>query len=282
MRIAVTGASGLLGQDIVDCFAIKHEVFPLRGRKTLDVSDISSVINYFRGKGFDLTIHTAGWRDLDDCEANIEKTLMINCLGTRNVVYAARMLDCPLVFISSDAVYDGEKKEPYTEFDETKPLNAYGYSKVQAEKIIKELYDRYFIIRAPILFGSKGSRERNLIYNIWDKIKQGEDVPATIDQYCSPTYTVDMAEALLRIVETDYYGTYLLSNEGMASRYELFRKIAELKGLDTNHIIPISSKGKTAKRARNTVFNCTILKRTFGMEFDHWEHALERCISNMH
>jgi len=281
MKVIVTGASGLLGQEIVDVFQEYHNVIPLKGRSSIDVTNTKEIVTFISNKNPDLIIHSAGWRDLDECEKNREKTLMINTFGTKNIVHAAREVNCPLVYISSDAVYDGAKKEPNTVFDKTNPLNVYGYSKLKAEEIIISLYNKYFILRVPILFGSKGWKDRNIIYDIWKKIKEGKKVFATTNQICSPTYTEDVARALLKIVETKFYGIYNFSNEGIASRYDLFKKIAELKGLSTDSIIPIKSTEKYAKRAENNTSNCIIFKNTFDYEIDDWQNALKRCISKM-
>lgn len=281
MKVIVTGASGLLGQEIVDVFQEYHNVIPLKGRSSIDVTKTKEIVTFISNKNPDLIIHSAGWRNLDECEKNREKTLMINTFGTKNIVHAAREVNSPLVYISSDAVFDGAKKEPYTVFDKTNPLNIYGYSKLKAEEIIISLYNKYFILRVPILFGSKGWKDRNIIYDTWKKIKEGKKVFATTNQICSPTYTEDVARALIKMVETKFYGIYHFSNEGIASRYSLFKKIAELKGFNTDSIMPIKSTEKYAKRAENNTFNCMVFKNTFDYEIDNWQNALKRCISKM-
>lgn len=281
MKVIVTGASGLLGQDIADVFKEKHDVIELKGRKFINITDTKEVVSFIKQQKPDLIIHSAGWRNVDEVEKNKEKALLINTLGTKNIALGAKASNSLMVHIGTDSIFDGKKKEPYTEFDQPCPVNTYGYSKLKAEEMVTSLLDRFFIVRVPLLFGAKGKKEDNLIYSTWEKLKNGEKIYAPTDQVCSPTYTKDIGDVLLNMVQTEYYGTYHLSNEGLGSRYDLIKTIAELKGLDTDNVIACTSDRKFAKRPKNTAFNGIAFRNTFGVVLSDWKNALKRCIETM-
>jgi dTDP-4-dehydrorhamnose reductase len=281
MKVIVSGASGLLGEDIVNVFEEKHEVIPLMGRKSIDITNTRLLVDFIEKEKPDLIIHSAGWRNVDDVEKNKDKAFLINTLGTKNMVLGAKKIGCPIVYISSDSVYNGEKGEPYNEFDFPCPVNTYGYSKLKAEEMVYTLYDKYFIVRVPLLFGAKGHKESNIIISTWEKIKNNEKVYAPTDQLCSPTYTKDIAEVLLEMVKTDFYGLYHLTNEGIASRYDLYKAFAEYKNLETSLVIPSKSDMKYARRPKDVTFKGLAFNNTFGIRLDKWQVALKRCIDNM-
>lgn len=282
MRVVITGASGLLGQEISDVFKKKHEIYNLKGKKDIDIINTKEIAYYIKDKKPDLIIHSAGWRDVDECEKNREKALLINSFGTRNVVNAAKMVKCPFVYISTSSVFEGNRDEPYTEFDETNPVNVYGYSKLKAEEQIVSLYDKYFILRVPILFSLKGMRSQNIIYQIIDSADRCEKTNATTNQITSPTYAGDVAESLIKMVETSYYGIYHMSNEGVASRYELLKEIADIKGLNSDNIIPCTAESiKFARRERYVALNNKVLEKTFDIKLSHWKDALKRCMKEI-
>lgn len=280
MRIMVTGASGLLGEDIADIFSDKHEVLALRGRKQLDVTNAGEVFRLAKDYNPDFIINSAGWRDVDDVEKSKEKALLVNVLGVKNLTLAAAKTDSTIIQISSDSIFSGEKESPYNEFDLPSPVNIYGYSKFMAEEQIKSLANKYFIVRVPLLFGLKGYKESNSIYDIYKKLKNEEDIYSPTDQICSPTYTADVAEVLLEMIETEFYGIYHVTNSGLASRYELTRKVVELMGFDIKKVLPITSDKKYAKRPKNTAFNCLAYNATFKTRLTSWEDALNRCLKN--
>ncbi|MDR1177750.1 MAG: NAD(P)-dependent oxidoreductase [Spirochaetaceae bacterium] len=281
MKALVTGASGLLGWEVADAFeAAGYQTVRLMGRQSIDITNTPEIIGFVEKEKPDVIIHCAGFRDLDEIEKNEAQGFALNAFGTKNMALAASRTGSKLVYISSDAVYDGEKKTGYHEYDFPNPVNVYGKSKHMAEEAIRSLCQKYFIIRPAWLFGLKGHRENNVIFSIIDKINAGEQVLASGNQFCSPSYTLDIAEALVKVASTEYYGTYLVSNRGAASRYEVSRSIAEFLGLDGGKVIEAESgKIRLAKRAANTVFESIAFSRTFGIAMAPWKDALERCIA---
>lgn len=281
MKIIVTGASGLLGEEIADFFSRDNTVIALKGRKEIDITKTREVFALIKKVSPNLIINCAGWRDVDECEKNKEQALLINSFGAKNIALAAKSLDIPMIHISSDSVYDGNTKEPYSEFDTPNPINVYGYSKLKAEETIISILDKHFIVRLPILFGLKGKKESNLIFQVTEKLKRNEKIYAPTDQICSPTYTKDVARALAEMANSEYYGIYNIANEGLGSRYDLMEEIANIKGLNCENIVPCSSEIKFAKRPKFTAFNGISFKNSFEIKLSEWRIALRECMKEI-
>ncbi|MDD2201499.1 MAG: NAD(P)-dependent oxidoreductase [Firmicutes bacterium] len=305
MRAVVTGARGLLGEEVVDWLEGNEgdQVIRLRGRDELDIADTQAVVSFMRRVKPDFIVHCAAERDMDAAECNPRNAYMVNYFGTWNVALAAGLCDSLMVFISSEAVYDGKKDTMYTEDDPKNPLNVYGRSKAMAEEEVKSLLDKYFILRVPILFGGKGRTGDNRILNTVSALRSGECVTAPADQWTSPTYARDVAMAIGRMTRTPDdghgllachgvaprrgaspetgYGVYAVANKGKTSRYEFVCKLAELAGCKRSYVRPGSREGKPARRGRNTALDCACLERTFGLDLRPWEDALSECLKSM-
>ena len=281
MKVLVTGASGLLGEDISDVFTKHHEVIALKGRNSLDIINAKAVVDYIHAQKPDVIIHCAGWRDIDSAEKEQEKALLVNALGTRNIALGAKAAGCRMVHIGTDSIFDGEKGAPYHEFDAPCPVNVYGYSKLKAEEMVVSLLKGYYIVRIPILFGAKGHEENNILYNAWKKIEKGEKLYCSTERICSPTYTKDVAEVLLHMIQTDFYGIYHVANQGAVSKYEFMKTAAEYRGFDSSNVVPCPSDSGYARRPRNTALSCLVYHATFSFAISDWRSALKRCISEM-
>ncbi len=281
MKVIVTGASGLLGADIAAVFAREHEVVALKGRKELDLTDAQAVLAFMQEMKPDLIINCAGFRMVDMAEEQRRMTFAINTFGAKNAALAAARLDIPLIHISSDSVFDGETKVPYHEYDKTNPINTYGQSKLMAESEVRAVHRKHFIIRVPLLFGAKGYQHSNYIYMMMEKLDAGETVSYTTDQMCSPTYCRDVAEELLNMAQTPYYGTYHIANTGIASRYEFYSACALGLGYSVNRLVPILQKDRSAKRAKNTMFDSIAYTNTFHRTLRGWKEALGECLEEI-
>ena len=229
----------------------------------------------------DLIVHTAAIRDIEACEANLASAMAVNASGAQNVALAANMCDCSIVHISTDAVYDGVKTEPYTELDAANPVNVYGRSKLVAEGLVMAAGTRHFILRVPLLFGSRGSRSKNALYKMIMELRSGQAVRASVDQTCNPSYTRDIAQAILRIVGTQHWGLYLLCNDGHATRYEHALMVARLVGAPDSQVVPASMTERPTRRPRNTTMDCSRAHTTFGISIQPWHSALRQCIEEM-
>ena len=288
LKVLVTGTAGMLGQEIESVFKKKNEVIgidlALKGRNSVDITKPEQVINFIKQEMPDLVIHCIGLRDVDECENNRNKALLVNTIGTKNVALATKMIDCPMVHISSDSVFAGdESKAPYTELDRPNPVNFYGYTKWKAEEIVSSLVNKYYIIRVPLLFGNKGNKKENMIHQVCENLQKGEKVYGAADILTKPIWTRDLAEVLLQITQSDYYGIYHIPSNGpLASRYDIMLEIAKIKGLDVTNIVKVKAEDtKIAKRPYCNYFNGIAFKNAFKIKLDDWRNSLKKCINEM-
>ena len=281
LKILVTGAAGLLGEDVVRVLrSLGHEVFEIKDEKDVDLRNSEKTVETILKFRPEVVIHCAGTHDIDGVERNPKSSYDNIVLSTRNVVDACKMLEAILVYPGSDYIFDGNKNEPYVESDTPNPLNIYGKAKLACEKIITGELSKYFIIRLPILFGSGGSKNGNIIHKTYSEIKAGKSIMVSRDQVSSCGYTADVAKAFATILRTDHFGIYHLANQGYCSRYELYKEIARNLSLPVEKIIPCSSDElkRPAKRPRYTVLNTNLFEKTFGIKLRHWKDALAECI----
>jgi dTDP-4-dehydrorhamnose reductase len=271
MRVAITGAAGLFGQGLVAVFSARHEVLALT-RAEADITDSEAVRAALERIQPDLVVHPAGIPDLDLCEVNPAKAFLVNYQGTWNVTEAARRVGAGLVHISTDAVFDGQKRTPYVEADPPAPITIYGQTKLQAEQVVKTL-ERHWIFRVSVLFGPG---KTNFVEKGLRKIAAGEAYKAASDQLGSATHTVDAGRKIMEVVEAGRYGLYHLANQGSCTRFELARTAAELAGLDPTKVIgvPDAQMGRPAPRLKYAVLEMAALRNAGFTLPRPWREAL--------
>lgn len=271
MKVAITGSTGLFGCGLVEVFGKRHEAFPLT-RREADITVAGQVRAAFARIKPDVVVHPAGIPDLDICEADPAKAFLVNFHGTRNVVEAAREIGAGVAYISTDAVFDGKKTEPYTEGDATIPPTVYGRTKLRGEQVVKTLA-AHWIFRVSVLFGPG---KVNFIDRGLRKLAAGESYLVAVDQLGSATYTIDAAAKIMEVVEAHRFGLYHLSNGGACSRYELAVKAAELAGLDPKGIIgkPDAEMGRRTPRLKYAVMAMDALTRAGFSPPRPWQEAL--------
>lgn len=279
MRVLITGTRGLLGLDAVEVFSKKHEVIPL-DYEELDVTDAVATIATIQDAKPDLVLHFAGFRDLDQCESNPDKAYLVNTLGTRNVAVGCQKAGAVMLYSSSGYVYPADKREPYTEFDETGPINVYGKSKLFAERVVESLLNKYFIVRLPMLFGRHGERQRNPVVDILMTVQEKGEITGIVDQIGSMGYTVHIARTMAQLVESELYGVYHMSNEGSCSRYEFVEEVIKQAGLEGVRIRPIASAdlNRPADRGRYCILRNFCLESSLGPSLPSWRAALQECL----
>ena len=192
VKVAVTGATGLLGQAVVETLRAEHQVYPLT-RADADITQFQAVLTLFTKLRPELVIHTAAIRDLDICETDPARAFLVNFHGTRHVVEAARQMGARMAHISTDAVFDGKKTAPYLESDPTNPPTVYGRVKWRAEEWVRTL-PVFWIFRVSILFGPG---KTNLVEDAIRKVASGGEVFAPSDQIANATYTPDAARKMI-------------------------------------------------------------------------------------
>jgi len=229
VRVLLTGANGMLGRDVMARLGARHHVLPYP-REALDVTDPASVRAAFAAARPEAVIHCAAYTDVDGAESAPEEALRVNALGARHVAVAAQEAGAALAYVSTDYVFDGAGPGPYTEFDPTAPLNAYGRSKLAGELEVRAHARRHFIVRSAWLYGAHG---RNFVHTILRLARERDRLEVVDDQVGCPTWTRDLADVLGTLLGGGAYGTYHAASEGSCSWHAFACAVLEARGLTT-------------------------------------------------
>lgn len=278
MKIAITGAMGLFGNGLVRVISKRHTVFAL-GRAEADITRFDEVRTAFLKLRPEIVIHAAAIPSPDVCEEDPAKAYLVNVHGTRHVVDAAKEIGAAVAYISSDAVFDGEKQTPYRESDPAIPPTVYGRTKLRSEQIVAALA-RHWIFRVSVLFGPG---KTNTIEKELRAIASGQQYVVASDQMGSTLYTLDGAEKILEVVESGRCGLYHLSNQGACSRLELAKHAAEKAGLDSSKLagIPSDEMGRRAKRLKYAVMEMRALKEAGFATPRPWQAAVDDYVKTL-
>ncbi len=254
MRILITGASGLLGQELCPMLDEIGAQYWATDSKIFDVTNTKMVNEIMNKVSLDLIIHLAAYTNVDLAETNPEEAFEINHLGTKNMAKIAKKLDVPIVYISTSSVFDGKKTTPYKTTDATNPINVYGLSKLKGEEEIKKNTKKYYIIRTSALYGKGGSNyiDAMLTYSMFKN-----DISVVNDQILSPTWTKDLCQEIIKIItDKKPYGIYHITSGGSASWPEITEKIFEVKKRNI-FITPIEKSDfpRPAKRPKYDVLD---------------------------
>ena len=291
MRILITGAAGMLGTDARRIFTeLGHHVFPtdvgaaaVNGIVPLDITDSHAVRTLFAELQPDLVFHAAAYTNVDGCERDPDLAYKVNVLGTWAVASAAEAVGAALVAISTDFVFDGTKTSPYTEFDAPNPLSSYAASKLAGEDLARSSCRRCYVVRTSWLYGVHG---RNFPYTVINLAKTKPELPIVADQVGTPTYTVDLLNAITEIIATGLYGVYHVSNTGQASWEEFARVILAKTNLTQVPVTPITSGdyvqrfGSPTKRPAYSVLRHYALELMGRDTLRPWEDALEAFLAS--
>jgi dTDP-4-dehydrorhamnose reductase len=235
MRVVITGHNGQLGRQLEKSFAA-HELLRL-DLPDNDITDpgLSGAIAAFRP---DLVLHAAAYTDVDGCEGNPDKAFLANAVGTQNVALGAQQAGAALLYVSTNEVFDGTRRDFYREWDQINPMGVYARSKAAGEQIVRDLVDRVYIVRVAWLFGPEGV---NFVTKILTAAERGGALRVSADEFGNPSYAPDVAAAIARLVAAGRYGIYHLTNSGFCSRHEFAVEILRLAGRADLPVAPILS-----------------------------------------
>ena len=236
MKILITGSNGMLGHDLQEVLKDKHELI-LTTSKTLDITDKHQVMKVICENRPDFVINSAAYTEVDGCEENQDIAYAVNGQGVRNLALACKEIDCPLLHISTDYIFNGKNDKPWVEDDEIGPISVYGKSKLRGEQAILEILDKYFIVRTAWLYGING---KNFPKTMLELSKDHSEITVVYDEVGSPTYTPDLSNAISQLIETDLYGIYHITNSGNCSWCEFAKYIFEIAEVDVN-VIPVTA-----------------------------------------
>ncbi len=272
LNLLITGASGLFGSKLAEMAAARdYAVYSGFSRDPVasgapvqfDVSDKNRVEEVFKKVNPEVVVHAAALTDVDKCELNKELAWKINVEGARNIAEAAKSSHAFLVYISTDYVFNGETGH-YEETDRTDPVNYYGFTKLKAEGLVKDL-DEYCIARASVIYGSTPAAGK-INFALWllSQLKKSEQVKIVTDQWNSPTLNTNLADMILEIIERKLTGTFHVSGATRINRYDFAKVIAQTFNLDANLISPCLSADFSwaAKRPRDSSLNTEKAQQT--------------------
>ena len=274
MKVLVTGVKGQLGYDVVNELEKRGMTAIGVDIDEMDITDAVSVNKVIKEAAPDAVIHCAAYTAVDAAEDNVELCRKVNAEGTANIAEVCKELDIKMMYISTDYVFDGQGERPWEPDDERHPLNVYGQTKYEGEVAVTDALDKYFIVRIAWVFGVNG---KNFIKAILNKAKTVDTLTVVNDQFGSPTYTYDLARLLVDMIQTEKYGFYHATNEGICTWYEFACEIIRQAGMDAK-VLPVSADQYPAKAKRPTNSRMSKEKLTEnGFEkLPAWQDALKR------
>ncbi len=278
MKIVVVGGRGQLGRELVRVLEPNHETVILDLPECNIVQ--SSAIHQIVALHPELILHVAAMTDVDGCARDPLTAFSVNALGTQNVALACQRSGAPMVYISTNEVFDGTKNSPYLEFDETRAINPYGASKLAGERYVQMLLERFYIVRIAWLFSPEGA---NFPKRIVAAARKNGALRVTADEIANPTYAPDLSHAIARLIETEHYGIYHLVNEGATSRYEYTRSILAHAGLGDVPLIPIplAEYKRDSTPPRYGALANFAAATALGIRLRPWEQALDDFFANL-
>ena len=279
MRILVSGVKGQLGHDVMNELEKRGHTGIGVDIEEMDITDPAACENVIKEADVEAVIHCAAYTAVDAAEDNIELCTRVNAYGTENIARVCEKLNLKMMYISTDYVFDGTGTRAWEPDDERHPLNAYGMSKYEGELAVTGHVKKFFIVRIAWVFGVNG---KNFIKTMLRLGKENGAVSVVNDQIGSPTYTYDLAVLLVDMVETEKYGFYHATNEGLCSWYEFAQEIFRQAGMEVK-VTPVSSaefKAK-AKRPSNSRMNKEKLTLNGFKRLPSWQDALERYLKEI-
>lgn len=287
MKIALIGAAGQLGSDIERAnLKFNFEIIPLT-HADLDVTNFNISYKVLKEIMPEVIINTAAFHKVDDCEKEPDKAYSVNTLGVRNIGVISNELNSSIVHISTDYIFDGKKENKtvgYSEFDTPNPINIYGMSKLQGERVLTTVTNKYYIIRTAWLFGYGGSKAKggNFVKTMLNLSKQRHELKVINDQIGTPTNTYYLAYQILELINYPYFGTYHATCEGMTSWYDYALEIFKQAGININ-VIPISSNEyrTEAKRPSFSALENKMLKLQNINIMPGWDEALAEYLKHI-
>ena len=251
-RVLVTGASGMVGNYAPQVFGECHLMLTdiEHAPYSLDIRDRHAVRQAVGDFKPEFVLHLGAATDVDRCEEEPEWAYKTNVSGTENVARACVEFDATLVYVSTAAVFSGDKNEPYSEDDVAKPANLYGRSKLEGEHYVSSVLRRYYIVRAGWMIGG-GRKDKKFVGKIAQFINEGrQNLKAVDDKIGTPTYARDLLEGIKKLIDTDCYGTYHMGNSGFCTRYDIAVAITKILNRSDVSVLPVDSSQFTLSAPR--------------------------------
>jgi dTDP-4-dehydrorhamnose reductase len=290
MKVLVTGANGQVGWELSRRGARKGSDILELDRAALDITDQSAVKRMVGRSGAALAVNGAAYTAVDQAESESEQAFAANRDGSANLASACAEAGIPLIHISTDFVFDGEKKGPYLETDQVSPLSVYGKSKAAGEVAVRERLREHIILRTSWVYGVHG---RNFVKTMLRLGREKDVIQVVADQYGCPTYAADLADTILKIAaqmrenRKIAWGTYHYCGKGVTSWYGLAKEVLSLAKrytslrVKTIEAISTADYPTPAKRPLNSALDCSLVEKTFDIHPKPWRESLAHMIKMM-
>ncbi len=280
MKVAVVGANGQLGHDLIEAFADNADSVCSITHDELEIRNIESVKACLEKANPSVVVNTAAMHHVENCERDPEAAYEVNATGVRHLAAVTRNLEAKLVHVSTDYVFDGKKATPYVEEDAPLPLNVYGNSKLAGEYYVRTINPKHFVVRTSALYGTHQCRAkggRNFVELMIELARTRGAVRVVNDEFVSPTPTRDLARQIVRLSQGESFGLYHATSEGSCSWYEFAREIFRMAGIDVK--LEAATPGEfpaKAPRPPYSVLENRHLKRIGLNLFTSWQEGLEQ------
>lgn len=270
MRVLLTGANGQLGKELIK--RLQGSDFLAVDIREMDITNQINTLQVINSYQPDVVIHGAAFTNVDKAETDQQTAYKVNAIGAQNVATACLSCGAKMVYVSTDYVFDGTIGRAYNEFDQVNPKNVYGKTKLAGEILTKHILNRLLIVRTSWLYGDGNNFVRTMLMLGAEKT----ELKIVNDQHGCPTSTVDLAGAILQLIETEYYGIFHAANTGGATWYDFAKQIFELTGNKQVKVIPQSTVelGRPARRPAYSPLENLMLSLTIGNVMRDWREAL--------
>lgn len=273
MRILVTGANGQLGRCLLKELPVRNHAVSGVDIDVMDITDADSVRQTFQEFQPELVIHSAALTAVDYCAEHPDEALSVNGFGTQTVALACQAHDAVMLYISTNEVFDGRGCREFQEYDRPNPINPYGYSKWVGEQVVRDLVHKHYIVRPSWLFAHGG---RNFVHTILALAGEGKPIRVVTNEVSCPTYSLDLADAIGRLITTGHYGIYHLTNTGCVSRYAFARYLLDQSGYTDTSIEPITlAEYLRASRPPEYAVLRNVAAARLGIRLRPWQEALD-------
>lgn len=279
MKVLVTGTNGQLGHDVVKELAARGIEHIGTLRQDFDITNAAAVQQYIAAYAPDAVIHCAAYTAVDKAEDDVENCYLVNEKATENIAAACKAIQAKLMYISTDYVFPGSGEAFYEVDAPTGPLGVYGETKLGGEAAVQRLLSQYFIVRISWVFGING---HNFVKTMLRLGQEKTELNVVCDQIGSPTYTADLAKLLVDMIQSEKYGVYHATNEGVCSWAEFAAEIFHLAGLPVEiHPVPSSAYKTRAVRPHNSRLSKASLDKNGFQRLPDWRDALRRYIGEL-
>ena len=281
MKILVTGARGQLGQEFKNNISKSEYKFDFADEDELDITNKNHILNYVSDNQIDVIINCAAYTNVNESEINKNLAIKVNCDAVKNLIEICEEKKIKMIHFSTDYVYNSDNLNPVKEDSNINPINYYGISKREGEKIIEKSSSDSIIIRTSWLYSIYGN---NFVKTMIKKGQNGEKIYVINDQFGCPTYSKDLVDCTLHIIASNKFKNhkiYNFSNEGYTNWYDFTKKIFELKRINCK-VLPVDSNKYITKatRPKYSITDKSRIKDIFNINIRNWDEALEEFIIN--